>query len=67
VHAAVAHTCAVPLQRQQPLEVAVVELRVASDQRVARQIPVRVVVLVPLLGLPSQQPPRGDTECESDL
>lgn len=64
MYAAVADPRLVVAQSKEPLEVAVVELRVAGDDRVAGQVALGVVVLVPLLGLPAQQPPRRDAQVD---
>lgn len=54
---AVADTALIVGERQHPLTLPVVPLRFAGDNRVAGQVAVGVIVLVALLGLPTQQAP----------
>jgi hypothetical protein len=49
-------------QRQQAGAVVVVELRLPRHQRVTRQVPVGVIVLVSLFGLPPEESPWRDPE-----
>jgi hypothetical protein len=62
VEPALADAAAVDVQRQHPLPLPVVPLRLAGHDGVAGQVSVRVVVLVTLLRLPTEQPPLRDAE-----
>lgn len=57
---AVADAALVVGERQHPLPLPIVPLGLAGDDRVAGQVALGVIVLVALLGLPTQQAPLGN-------
>lgn len=60
MEAALTHAAFVVAERQHPLTLAVIPLRLAGDDREAGQVALGVVVLVTLFGLPSKEALLGD-------
>lgn len=67
VEPARADAAAVDVQRQHPLPLPVVPLRLTGNDRPAGQVAVRVVVLVTFLRLPAKEAALGDSEALGEL